>query len=667
MLAHSNEAEWHQFKNNRNNEAFLDRISVIKVPYCLRIEEERQIYDKLLASSELGEVSCAPETLSLLAQFCLLTRLREHENSSLYSKMRVYDGQNLKDTDPKAKSVQEYRETAGVDEGMNGVSTRFAFKVLSETFNYDTEEVAADPVHMMYVLEQAIKREQFPEELEKNYLEFVKSDLSGRYAEFIGHEIQKAYLESYTEYGQNLFDRYIAYADAWIEEQDFRDPDTGQIFNREILDAELSKIEKPAGIANPKDFRNEVVKFALRARAQHGGNNPSWTSYEKLREVIEKRMFSQVEELLPIISFGSKKDGATDKQHKEFVQRMTERGYTERQVRRLVRVVHAGQQSWIELQFAGTYAPLHRSPPQSQGQEPGGTGSGFCDGPARKYGEAVNRALKDRNVSDTLSGETITIPTKGIVEPRFRLSPTGGNRDRIFPGNKEFSAGDRLPKPPKGGGEGRGKKGSDQGDGTDEFEFVLSRDEFLDLFFEDLELPDLVKTSLMEIENVMPRRAGIGTSGTPTNINVIRTMRMAMGRRLALKRPRNHDVLAIEARIFALEETFNLDETGREELARLRGELAELKRRQKAVPYIDPLDIRYNQFVQQPEPRTRAVMFCLMDVSGSMGEREKDLAKRFFRAAASVPEAPLQENRRCFHQAYAPGPGGRRGDIFPQP
>ena len=336
VLAHSNEAEWQQFKNNRNNEAFLDRISVIKVPYCLRISEERQIYDKLLHSSELGEAKCAPETLSLLAQFCVLTRLLEHENSSLYSKMRVYDGQNLKDTDPKAKSVQEYREAAGVDEGMNGVSTRFAFKVLSETFNYDNEEVAADPVHMMYVLEQSIKREQFPDELEKNYLEFVKSDLSGRYAEFIGHEIQKAYLESYTEYGQNLFDRYITYADAWIEEQDYKDPDTGQIFNREILDAELSKIEKPAGIANPKDFRNEVVKFALRSRAKQGGKNPSWTSYEKLRDVIEKRMFSQVEELLPIISFGSKKDSATDKQHKEFVVRMTGRGYTERQVRRLV-------------------------------------------------------------------------------------------------------------------------------------------------------------------------------------------------------------------------------------------------------------------------------------------------------------------------------------------
>jgi len=266
----------------------------------------------------------------------VLSRLKPHENSSLYSKMRVYDGENLKDTDPKAKSLQEYREAAGVDEGMTGVSTRFAFKVLSETFNYDTSEIAADPVHLLYVLEQAIRREQFPAETESSYLEFIKAELAPRYAEFIGHEIQKAYLESYTEYGQNLFDRYIAYADAWVEEQDYKDPDTGQIYNRTVLDQELSKIEKPAGIANPKDFRFEVVKFALRARAKNDGKNPSWTSYEKLREVIEKRMFGQVEELLPVISFGSKKDSATDRQHHEFVARMAERGYTERQVRRLV-------------------------------------------------------------------------------------------------------------------------------------------------------------------------------------------------------------------------------------------------------------------------------------------------------------------------------------------
>ena len=336
ILAHSNESEWQQFKANKNNEAFLDRICVIKVPYCLQISEETRIYEKLVEESELASAPRAPETLQMLAKFSVLTRLRAHENSNLYSKMRVYDGENLKDSDPKAKSVQEYREAGGVDEGMTGVSTRFAFKVLSETFNHDTFEVAADPVHLMYVLEQAIKREQYAEETEKSYLEFIKGELGPKYAETLGNEIQKAYLESYSEYGQNLFDRYICYADAWIEDQDFKDADTGQMLNREILDAELSKVEKPAGIANPKDFRNEVVKFCLRARANNAGNNPPWTSYEKLRDVIEKRMFSQVEDLLPVISFGTKKDSDTDQKHAEFLRRMTERGFTERQVRRLV-------------------------------------------------------------------------------------------------------------------------------------------------------------------------------------------------------------------------------------------------------------------------------------------------------------------------------------------
>ena len=346
ILAHSNEAEWLTFKNNRNNEAFIDRISVIKVPYCLRVSEERRIYEKLIRGSELAEAPCAPGTLDMLARFSVLTRLRKHENSSIYSKMRVYDGESLKETDPQAKSMQEYRDTAGIDEGMDGVSTRFAFKVLSQTFNYDSTEIAADPVHLLYMLEQSIKREQFPEEIEQRYFEFLKDDLAPRYAEFIGNEIQKAYLESYHDYGQNLFDRYVDYADAWIEDQDFKDPDTGQLLNRELLNQELSKIEKPAGIANPKDFRNEVVKFALRARASHGGKNPSWTSYEKIRDVIEKRMFSQVEDLLPVISFGSKTDSETQKKHTEFVSRMKARGYTERQVRRLVewymRVKQAG-------------------------------------------------------------------------------------------------------------------------------------------------------------------------------------------------------------------------------------------------------------------------------------------------------------------------------------
>ena len=336
LLAHSNEAEWQTFRNNRTNEAFLDRVSVVKVPYCLRVTEESRIYEKLISGSALADAPCAPHTLEMLARFAVLSRLKPHENSRPFAKMRVYDGENIRETDPKVKTMQEYRDAAGVDEGMDGISTRFAYKVLSATFNHPSNEVAADPVHLMYVLEQAIRREQFPPEVEAGYLATIKSELASRYAEFIGNEIQKAYLESYGDYGQNLFDRYLDYADAWIEDQDFKDPDTGQMLNRELLNAELTKIEKPAGIANPKDFRNEVVKFALRTRAANGGKNPSWTSYEKIREVIEKRMFSQVEDLLPVISFGSKKDNETEKKHNEFVSRMVARHYTERQVRRLV-------------------------------------------------------------------------------------------------------------------------------------------------------------------------------------------------------------------------------------------------------------------------------------------------------------------------------------------
>ena len=335
VLAHSNEAEWQTFRNNRNNEAFLDRIYIVKVPYCLRVTDEMHIYEKLLANSSLTRAPCAPDTLRMMAQFSVLSRLKEPENSNLFSKMRVYDGENLKDTDPKAKSYQEYRDFAGVDEGMTGISTRFAFKILSKVFNFDHREIAANPVHLMYVLEQQIEQEQFPPEVEDRYRRFIKEYLSPRYAEFIGKEIQTAYLESYSEYGQNIFDRYVTYADFWIQDQEFRDPNTGEMLDRSALNDELEKIEKPAGISNPKDFRNEVVNFVLRARAKHDGKNPAWTSYEKLRAVIEKRMFSNTEDLLPVISFNTKASADEQKKHQDFVDRMIDKGYTEKQVRLL--------------------------------------------------------------------------------------------------------------------------------------------------------------------------------------------------------------------------------------------------------------------------------------------------------------------------------------------
>ena len=335
VLAHSNEAEWQTFRNNRNNEAFIDRIYIVKVPYCLRVSDEVRIYDKLIRNSSLAHAPCAPDTLRMMAEFAVLSRLKEPDNSSIYSKMRVYDGENLKDTDPKAKSLQEYRDFGGVDEGMTGLSTRFAFKILSKVFNFDHREVAANPVHLMYVLEQQIEQAQFPPEVEEGYRRFIKEYLAPRYAEFIGKEIQTAYLESYSEYGQNVFDRYVTYADFWIQDQEFRDPNTGEMLDRSALNDELEKIEKPAGISNPKDFRNEVVNFVLRARAKHDGHNPAWTSYEKLRRVIEKKMFSTTEDLLPVISFNAKGSAEEQKKHQDFVNRMTAKGYTESQVRLL--------------------------------------------------------------------------------------------------------------------------------------------------------------------------------------------------------------------------------------------------------------------------------------------------------------------------------------------
>jgi serine protein kinase len=335
ILAHSNESEWQTFRSNKNNEAFIDRVYIVKVPYCLRTSDEAEIYRKLLAHSSLVSAPCAPDTLSMLAQFTVLSRIKEPENSNLYSKMKVYDGQNLKDTDPKAKSIQEYRDNAGVDEGMDGLSTRFAYKILSKVFNFDPTEIAANPVHLLYVLEQQIEQEQFQPELRDRYLRFIKEFLAPRYVEFIGKEIQTAYLESYSEYGQNIFDRYVTYADFWIQDQEYRDPETGEILNRVAINEELEKIEKPAGISNPKDFRNEVVNFVLRAKANNNGSNPSWNSYEKLRSVIEKKMFSNTEDLLPVISFNAKASNRDQKKHNDFVDRMVERGYTEKQVRLL--------------------------------------------------------------------------------------------------------------------------------------------------------------------------------------------------------------------------------------------------------------------------------------------------------------------------------------------
>ena len=334
IMAHSNESEWLKFRNNKDNEAFIDRVYLAKVPYCLRTDEEIRIYDKMLRASTLAESPCAPQTLRTLAEFTVLSRMTVPENSSVYSKLRAYNGENLKDVDPRSKSVKEYRDDDGAAEGFSGLSTRWAFKTISAAFNRDPSEIAADPVNLLVVLEERLSKEDLPDEYKRRLRSHIKEWIIPRFAEFLEKELQMSYLDAYSEYGQNLFDRYVTYADKWLLDDDWRDPDTGMQYSRDALNMELEKIEKPAGISNPKDFRNEVVNFVLRARAH--GKNPQWTSYEKLRSVIEKRMFSKTEDILPVISFEAKGSDELDQRHRSFVDRMAARGYTEKQVRRLV-------------------------------------------------------------------------------------------------------------------------------------------------------------------------------------------------------------------------------------------------------------------------------------------------------------------------------------------
>lgn len=244
--------------------------------------------------------------------------------------------------------------------------------------------------------------------------------------------------------------------------------------------------------------------------------------------------------------------------------------------------------------------------------------------------EAVNKSIRERSLSDIEKGEKITIPSKSTAEPRFRLNPESGKREHVHPGNKEFTPGDRIKKPPKSGGKGKGKDASDSGESEDQFQFTLTQEEFLDIFFEDLELPNLVKRSLKELKSNSWRRAGVTVAGSPTNMNLLRTMRNAHGRRLALRRPSTREVNELKLRLFELEKIAQPSEAEIAEKLDLVARLQEMEARRRWAPYIDPIDVRYNAFQPTPVETTAAVMFCLMDVSGSMGEREKDLAKRFY-------------------------------------
>lgn len=247
----------------------------------------------------------------------------------------------------------------------------------------------------------------------------------------------------------------------------------------------------------------------------------------------------------------------------------------------------------------------------------------------RRHKKQIKRAVSDavgkRSITEMDQGEEITIPAKDLSEPRFSYH-NGGRVERVLPGNDEFVKGDRI-KRPDGGSGSTGDNASDQGEGEDEFVFSLSREEFLELYFEDLELPDLVKKELARMNTYKSKRAGFTTSGTPTNINVVRSMRQATGRRIALSASYKRQLKEAKDELERLNKQAAPDPVA---CSRLKRDIDFLQKKVKAVPFIDTIDLRYNHRVRMPSPSTQAVMFCVMDVSGSMDEAKKDIAKRFF-------------------------------------
>ena len=239
--------------------------------------------------------------------------------------------------------------------------------------------------------------------------------------------------------------------------------------------------------------------------------------------------------------------------------------------------------------------------------------------------KAVHESTAHGSIKDADEGGEVVLPAQGVYEPRFYRSSRGGSRDHLLPGNKEYITGDTIPRP-RGGEGGGGSEGSPDGEGEDDFRFALSRDEFVDLFLEDLELPDLAKRKVASTEAVSWHRAGYSVTGSPANLALNRTVRNSMSRRIALKRPKPEELEALRADIAALKDQPDQEE----KRAALEEELKRKMRRTGLIPYIDPLDVRYKRFDPMPRPVAQAVMFCLMDVSGSMTEHMKDLAKRFY-------------------------------------
>ncbi len=358
ILAHLNDSEYARFSANADNAAFISRTNLITVPYTLRVSEERKILEKYLREGDYKDCKISPKTLDLLAEFSVLTRLKtppgidgntkpDEAEALMAAKLRVYNGENLKETVPKSKTIFEYRAHArtqdGPKEGMTGIDRRIVFDSLSAAFNHNASrdgETTADPVHLIAVLKDSITHSDkiATEDLRKKYLALVEGYVKKEYLRYINKTIRAAALDTSAGYAQSKFEQYIDWARAWTKGKDYIDPDTQEPVPFEELHKKMQdEVEKPGDIRNHEKFRPALVNFALEYRLENNNHMPDWTSSQIFKDAMEKIVFSQLSDLAEITSFGKKKTAEAEEEHRGFVKRMMGEGRSAKMVQREVK------------------------------------------------------------------------------------------------------------------------------------------------------------------------------------------------------------------------------------------------------------------------------------------------------------------------------------------
>ncbi|MGB4076716.1 MAG: PrkA family serine protein kinase [Minisyncoccia bacterium] len=338
ILAHSNEAEWDKFKGDKRNEAFLDRVKTIRFKYNLRLNEEQDIYRKLLVGSALAEMPIAPYSLELLARTVVASRLKPtSQKIKMEFKVRIYNGEDLRDELPDLVTLSHLTKEAGLDEGMTGLSTRTAFKIISRAANAG-EEIGLDPVELERMMIEEITLLFGGPEAAKTTLTFIEEQSKGWLYPAVGDMIKEALLENYEQFAQSRFERYYDQASTFLNRDVgvYADPDTGQMIDKSELAKRLAEIETPAKIPDGKDFRYSFTRFVDRYRMDNGGVMPRWDIYEPMRKVIKALVEKQTTDLIPLVAFEEKRDSEMQRKHTEFVARMKAKGFTEVQVKRIV-------------------------------------------------------------------------------------------------------------------------------------------------------------------------------------------------------------------------------------------------------------------------------------------------------------------------------------------